>query len=75
MRPFRVTVCGLLDVGEFNTANFQDVLKLNLCFFTGIVIDELEILRFDCLQFREVTSSWINIADSWLVKNYLPHWP
>lgn len=64
MRPFRVTVCGMLDAGEFNTMNLQDVLKLNLCLFTAIVIDELELLRFDSLQFREVTSSWINIADS-----------
>jgi hypothetical protein len=54
----------MLDAGEFNTMNLQDVLKLNLCLFTAIVIDELELLRFDSLQFREVTSSWINIADS-----------
>jgi hypothetical protein len=75
VHPFHVTVCGISDAGEFNTKNFQDDLKLNLCLFTAIVIDELEILRYDCLQVREVTSFWINIADSWLAKNYLPHWP
>jgi hypothetical protein len=64
MQPFHVTVCGMLDAGEFDTKNLQDDLKLNLCLFTGIVIDELEILRYDCLQVREVTSLWINIADS-----------
>jgi len=64
MQAFHVTVCVMLDAGEFNTKNFQDDLKLNLCLFTAILIDELEILRYDCLQVREVTGLWINIADS-----------
>jgi len=54
----------MLDAGEFNTKNLQEDLKLNLCLFAAIVIDELEILRYDCLQVREVTSLWINIVDS-----------
>jgi len=45
MQPFHVTVCGMLDAGEFNTTNLQDVLKLNLCIFTAIVVDELEIFE------------------------------
>jgi len=63
MQPFHVTVCGMLDAGEFNTKNLQEDLKLNLCLFIAIVIDEFEIMRYDCLQVREV-SLWINIADS-----------
>jgi len=55
------SVCGMLDAGEFNTKNLQDDLKLNLCLFTAIVIDKHEILRYECLQVREVTSSWINL--------------
>jgi len=56
MQPFHVTVCGTLDAGDFDTKNLQEDLKLNLCLFTAIVIDELEILRYDYLQVREVTT-------------------
>jgi hypothetical protein len=38
----------MLDAGEFNIKNLQDDLELNLCRFTVSVIDELEILRYDC---------------------------
>ena len=44
LQPFCVTLCGILVAGELNTKNVQDVLKLNWCLFTAIVIGELEIL-------------------------------
>jgi hypothetical protein len=49
MPPVSIFVCGMLDAGELNTKNIQDALKPTLCFFTAIFINELEVLRCDCL--------------------------
>ena len=59
-----VSACSMLDAGEFNTKDVWDVLKLTLCLLTAIVINELEILRYDCLPVREEASLWINFAVS-----------
>jgi len=55
----------MLDAGELNTKNLQEDLKLSVCIFTVIVIDELEILRYDFLQVREVTSLLTYLLTPW----------
>jgi hypothetical protein len=65
----------MLGAGEFNIINVQDALKPTLFFLTAIFINELEVLRHDCLQVREIPSLWVNIAVRQLVKDALLLWP